>query len=335
MNRRALLALAGCLVFAGCATGGESAGTDAETTETASSTTEPSTETPEPDTPTVGVPSDEADGPPWDEDVTRVVSWTEAPESSLRLTPPTQEGSLPDATFGFTLENRTNVTFETNFYGWSVWKRADGAWFHVAPRIVPDPLMRLGPDGEHEWTLTVSGTVPESAVEHVEGSESLRLNGLGGGTYAFAVDGWFSTEGYENGVGLAARFELDGDPLELTPSNAVTGTTREGDTVVVDADFETDSTARGTAVVVERVDEEATDARGEVRRVIPEQAVRDQRLRNTLPFFEAGVTTVRLEPTASSWPVFGVRSGVVEYEGTRYRVSEVGNRTETDETTST
>jgi hypothetical protein len=247
------------------------------------------------------------------------------------LTPPTQVGSLPEASFDFTLENRTSVRFETNPYDWGLWRRFDGEWFFVTPRYVPEPLMYVEPGETHKWTLEATGTVPETDVERVEGSSSLRVNALGGGTYAFTVEGNFPTEGYPD-VGLAARFELDGDPLELTPSSAVTETAREGDTVVVSADFETDSTLKGDAVVVERVGDKATDAKDEVRRVIPERAVRDQRLRNTLPFFEAGVTTVRLEPTASSWPVFGVRDGVVEYEGTRYRVTEKRGETQREET---
>jgi hypothetical protein len=239
------------------------------------------------------------------------------------LTPPTQRGSLPTATFEFTLRNETDVRFDTNFYAWRVWKRVDGEWFHVAPQGWNDPLMALGPGDSHVWKLTVDGRENRAPSTAASGTETLSLTGLGGGTYAFVVDGWFATADHENSVGFAARFDLGGDPVELTPTSEVTETTREDGTVVVDTAHEAGDGARRAAFVVERLGTDSGETPPtDVRRLVTEQVLRDRRLRNTLPFFEDGVETVRLEEQNSVWPAFGVRRPQrIVYEGVHYRLS--------------
>jgi hypothetical protein len=345
VNRRALLASLGSLAFAGCTTG-DGAGTatttaaptterrttDSPTATDAETPTEPQT-TAEPSTPDVGGPPSEAAGPPWDDDVRRVVAWPEADEAPIRLEPPTQHGSLPETRFEFSLTNDTGVRFAFNPYGWSVWKRVDGEWYRLAPAYWPEPLQYLPPGESHTWTVTVdNGRLDGSPLPNVQGTSSLTFAGFGGGTYAFVTDGWFATEDYESGVGFAARFELDGDPVELTPTNEVTATTREGDTVVVETDVDAGGDGRMAAFVVTRVgdaadatengDEESGDDDDAVRRLVVEQALRDRRLRNTLPLFEDGVETVRLvEPNATT-PPFGVGDARrIEYDGVRYRLT--------------
>jgi hypothetical protein len=328
MQRRALLAAIGTAAVAGCVADESPAGTEADTdtSETpdgdpATTTEHPTTATPE--TPDVGVSPSEAAGPPWDDDIEHVVAWPDVTdETPIALTPSTQQGSLPTTTFEFTLTNETDVRFDTNFYAWRVWKRVDGSWFHVAPTAWPQPLMALEPGESHMWTLTVDNTKSDGApFSHVEGRQSILLSGLGGGTYAFTTDGWFATEDYQNGLGFAARFDLSGDPVELTPTDEVTETTREGDTVVVNTDREAGGDARKAAYIVDRVAEgESSD--GAARGVITEQILRNRELRNTLPFFEDGVETVRLEEQNATFPAFGINDPrLVEYEGVRYRIT--------------
>ena len=330
MQRRALLTAIGASVFAGCVADESPAatGTDTDTPETpsgepATTTTKQPTMTSTPTTPDVGVSPSEAAGPPWDDDIERVVAWPDVTdETAIALTPPTQQGSLPTTTFEFTLTNGTDVRFDTNFYAWRVWKRVDGSWFHVAPTAWPQPLMTLEPAESHTWTLTVDNTTSDGApFSHVEGRESISLSGLGGGTYAFTIDGWFATEDYQNGLGFVARFDLSGDPVELAPTDEVVETTREGDTIVVSTDREAGGDARKAAYIVDRLAEgESSD--GTARRVITEQILRNRELRNTIPFFEDGVETVRLEEQNSTFPAFGINdTRLVEYEGVRYRIS--------------
>lgn len=324
MDRRALLVSLGSVAFAGCTAGDGPTGSGTESTTPPPSSEAAASESNTPNAPSVGVPPNEASGPPWDDDVTRVVSWTEATaETPVRLTPAKGRGSLPTARFEFTLRNDADARFAFNDYGWSVWKRTDGEWFHVEPRYWPEPLRYLDSGEAHTWTLAVDNTrLDGSPLSPVEGRSSVTLVGLGGGTYAFTVDGWFESEGYENGLGFAARFELDGDAVELAPTNEVTETARDGDTVVVSTDVESGDDARTVAFVVRRADGESGDDGGDARRVIAEQALRDRKLRNTLPFFEDGVETVRLEEPNSSVPPFGVRGTErIEYEGERYRIT--------------
>lgn len=166
--------------------------------------------------------------------------------------------------------------------------------------------------------LACAGCLGGDPVPHAQGTRSVTLVGLGGGTYAFAVDGWFATEDYEDGVGFAARFELDGPAVELAPTNAVRETTREGDTVVVETAVESGEDTKLAAFEVTHAD----DGSGDARRLVTEQALRDRTLRNTLPFFEEGVRTVRLVERTSTVPPFGVRgTEFVEYEGERYRIT--------------
>jgi hypothetical protein len=65
--------------------------------------------------------------------------------------------------------------------------------------------------------------------------------------------------------------------------------------------------------------------------VIPEQAVHDYRLRNTLPFFEAGVARVRYVADDATWPAFGVQEPYrISYEGELFEVSASVLETETE-----
>ncbi|WP_049893407.1 hypothetical protein [Halogranum rubrum] len=325
MRRRALLSTLGVTVLAGC-TANDSVGNTGDRTASSTDSLEPATApaTATPDATDVGVSPAEAAGPPWDDDVKRVVSWADVTESTpIALRPPTQQASLPGATFEFTLANDTDVRFETNFYGWSVWKQVDEAWFHVAPTAWPVPLMTLESGESHTWTVTVDNSELHRDIMWVEGTEDLSLAGLGGGTYAFTIDGWFASQDYDQSLGFASQFVLDGDPVELVPTNEVTGTTREGDTVVVETSHGAGDDSRRAAFVVERLGDESVESQeSDVRRLITEQALRDRELRNTLPFFEEGVETVRLEEQNSSWPIFGLdEPRVIEYEGVQYRLS--------------
>lgn len=346
MNRRQVLALLGSAAAGGCLGG---SGSDPATTtrrstteptpiETTHQTTEddPETQTATPEPPELGVR--DPDGcPPFDSDVKRIVC---APavgdDAPMTFEPATQSGSLPRSEFSFTLTNGTDAAFTANFYAWEVWKRVDGEWFRVAPRMWPQPAMIMRSGDSHTWHLTVDNTDLDRPIPASTGTESVTVVGLGSGTYAFGTDGWFQGQHYENGTGFAARFDLTGDPLELTPTG-IDRTERDGDTVIVhDNPEENEDLA---AYVVTRVESAPT----EPRRMIPEQVLRRTELRNALAHFESGVQTVRLEAGTTAYPAFGVdEARYVEYEGETYRIeterletetAETGKTTETAETT--
>lgn len=240
-------------------------------------------------------------------------------EVPIRLERSTETVGLPRDDVSFTLRNGTDRVFNTNFYSWAIWKRVDGEWFHVLPRMTNDPLNPMEPGDEHTWTVEVDNG---EEVGPVEGTDSVTMSGLGGGEYVFETDGWFEGRGYEEKTGFCARFEVEGSGIELTPTENAEAE-RDGDAVVVTDDSEGTEDTRFVALVVERVDE-TEDA----ERMIPEQAIRGSsfanphKYRNTLPFFEEGVKTVRYETYGGTHPPFGVQgSRVIEYEGGFYGVS--------------
>lgn len=305
MNRRQVLALLGSAGIAGClgTSPDEPRGTDRTT-----ATTDRTTET---DLPEFGVSNPEG-CPSFDSDVKRVVCSPDA-DDPLTFESGSQSGSLPRAEFEFVLTNGTNAQFDVNFYNWSVWKRAQGDWFRVAPRGWPQPLMYLRPGDSHAWHLTVDNTDLDRPIPRAEGTTNVTVIGLGAGTYAFGTDGWFNGQSYENGTGIATRFELTGDRLPLE-SVGIDWTKRDGDTVVGD---DPEGNEDRAAYVVTRVE----DPPEEPRRMITEQVIRRTELRNALAHFESGVRQVRLEAGTTTYPAFGVREArYVEYEGQTYKI---------------
>lgn len=319
MHRRALLAslalgATGCLAPAGDdrpTTANRSPDPAATRSASPSDTAEPPT-----DYPDLGVPAAEAGGPPFDDTVARVVWWGEAePTDPVRLVAEPRSGSLPGATFRFSLVNDSEQPFGYNPYNWGLWKRADGSWFYVAPRIVPQPLSYLRPGETKTWTLAV-GRSGSSPTDGDTGQDEITADRLGGGTYAFETDGWFEGQHYTESTGLAVRFELSGDPVTPSLDDSVTETTRDGSTVTVRTDVSSDENTRPCVFVVERADEPNAERR------IAEQVVRDPRLRKTLPAFVAGVDRVRLVEPNGTLPPFGVSEPwTFRYGGESYRVS--------------
>lgn len=255
--------------------------------------------------------------PPRGSEHTDAVVWFRDNEDGpMALEPSATEGELPSDEFTFALENGTDRTFQTNFYDWTLAKRVDGEWYHVAPRMVPEPLMRLKPGDGHRWTLAVTSERPDPRTDSVADEGDISVRGLGAGTYAFAADGWFEDENHEQKRMFAARFELSGDSLELTPSAAVREATRDGDVVTVRADGADSEDARDATYVLER----SEDAEG-AREMITEQVVRRWPLCDALAHVESGVQEVRVESTTGSVPAFGVLDDAspIRYDGDAFR----------------
>lgn len=340
MHRRALLTrfaalgvlgTAGCLADQSPAGGGPTgSGTDGPTDGGTGSATgepngEPSTDAtdPEPsaDTPaTPGTPPHDAPFPPNGDDVDRVVWFREVsdPDGRLHLAHSASSVELPGEV-SFTLSNGTDRTFMTNLYDWTLYRWEDG-WHRVAPTMVNDPLMELPPGESHTWTVALGSDDLAKPRFRSSGTEDLEVGALGGGHYAFAARGWWddqdSTPSYEHKTVCAARVELDGDQLPLVPSHAVTGTRRDGDTVVVEADNPRSDGTPATFVLSR--DEDAPDPRP----MITEQVYRSWPLRDALAH-ATGADEVRVETTTGITPLFGVHADddpAVEYDGRTYRL---------------
>lgn len=245
------------------------------------------------------------------------------PEALPIVLAPESRSVRPNRPTEFTLRNRSEQRFETNFYHWQLYKRVDGDWYYIAPQSWPEPLTPLAAGDEHAWTVTVAtGRIGDGdSIEPVEGTESLTLAGLGGGRYAFGTDGWFAAGSYEESVALAAGFELDADPLQLRPTAAIAETEWDDETLVArstrgEPDGDGD---RPDAFVLERVDGSETDA----ERVIVEQVVRNDQLRDAIALSrERDADRVRLEEFSNGIPPFGLDDArTYEFRGERYRVT--------------
>ena len=261
--------------------------------------------------------------PPFDE-AAQVICY-EAVDSAampIVLVPETQTVQLDQPT-DFTLRNQSGQRFETNFYNWQLYKRVDGDWYYIMPRATPQPLSPLAAGKVHTWTLTVTtGTVSDGGViDMVQGTESLAADGLGGGHYAFATDGWFEAGSSEEPIALAASFDLQADPLQLTPTAAIAETAWDGETLVARStrgEAGPDEDERD-AYILERID----DSEPEAEQIIIEQLLRDNQLRDAIALSrDYDAARVRLEEFSRTLPTFGINdSRTYEFRGTRYRVT--------------
>jgi len=261
--------------------------------------------------------------PPFDE-AAQVICYEAVDSAAMPvvLVPETQTVQLDQPT-DFTLRNQSGLRFETNFYDWQLYKRVDGDWYYIMPRATPQPLSPLAAGKVHTWTLTVTtGTVSDGGViDMVQGTESLAADGLGGGHYAFATDGWFEAGSSEEPIALAASFDLQADSLQLTPTAAIAETAWDGETLVArstQGEAGPDEDKRDT-YILERIDDSEHDA----EQIIIEQLVRNNRLRDAIALSrDYDAARVRLEELKRTVPTYAINdSRTDEFRGTRYRVT--------------
>lgn len=243
-------------------------------------------------------------------------------EIPLVLVPETQSVQPIEPT-KFTLRNQSGQRFQTNFYHWQLYKRVDGDWYYITPQFWPEPMMTLEASEEHTWTVTAAtGRVSDgNPIEHAEGTESLTVAGLGGGHYTFGTNGFFAAGSHEESIALAAGFELNADPLQLTPTETIGETEWDGETLVARStrelpDGEAD---KFDTFVLERTDGSETDA----KRVIVEQVVRDDQVRNAIALSRKhDAERVRLEWFSRSPTLFRLHDApTYEFRGDHYRVT--------------
>ena len=228
--------------------------------------------------------------------------------------------SLPGE-ISLTLQNNADRQFMTNFYDWALYRWESGQWRHVAPLFVNQPLMTLEPGKSHTWTVTLSDGNREAPTFRASGTDEVTVEPVGGGHYAFAVDGWWEgqdeTPAYEHQTVFAARFEAEGSQLPLVPSSAVTATRREGDTVVITAENPRGNDGTPATYVLTR-----DDAAPDPRELVTEQVYREWPLRGALAHAD-DASEVRVETTTGITPLFGVHAEdnpAVTYDGETSRI---------------
>jgi len=316
------LSIGGGVLFAGCTTAPTNSNETNETeiTEDDGDTTPSESNQSVPDFPK----NTTSDACPPFESAEQVVCYEAVdPEGVPLVLVPERQSVQPNQSTKFTLRNRSEQRFDTNHYHWQLYKRVDGEWYYIAPESWPEPQMSLEAGDEHTWSLTVAtGRVSDGvSIEHVEGTESLTLAGLGGGHYAFGTDGWFEAASPDESIALATGFELNTDRLQLTPTAAISETEWDGETLVArstrgESDGEDD---QPDTFVLERIDSSETD----VERVITEQVVRNDQLRDSIALSRKhDADRVHLKEFSGSIPPFGLQDArTYEFEGNQYRVT--------------
>lgn len=234
------------------------------------------------------------------------------------------ESDLP-AEIEFELENATDEEFSFGPYHTVIWKVVDDEWYHVAPVAWEDLAATIAPGDSYDWSFTFTGEDPIG----VENGGRSRVGGLGGGEYAFTIDGRLPTATGPKRFGFAAFFELRGEPVELTPTPDAEAT-REGEIVRVTTGRLEEGDRTRAEFLVERLlpeDAESIDAEP----LIAEQLLRPRGyatgnlLRNVLAHFEDGVEVVSQRGWSDASPPFGLlETRHLEYEGETYRVSAEG-----------
>lgn len=259
---------------------------------------------------------------PADGHLERLLGYDEIEPASapLVLEPGVRHAELPRSTLSFTLRNRSDRRFQSDFYGWALHRFEAGAWHYVAPPGAKIIGSELPPGESHTWDLTVANADLASMDLTDGGTESLTVRGLGGGIYAFSIDGWWAGEGRAARVVAAARFRLAGGPVALRPSDRVTEATLSEGTVTVKAQNPEYQDAPPAVYRLERAPD-ATDP----ATVITEWAIRSWPQRDALAYLTRDVETVRVETQtgAVAGDPFGVSSDwpPMAYEGDAFWVA--------------
>lgn len=274
--------------------------------------------------PTASPPDESGNCPTYDESVRTVVCYeaSDAETPQMYLDPSKASISLPKSSMTFTLENTRNKTFNMNPYGWRLHKLVDGTWHFLQPWIVKQPLLMLASGKSYSWDITVDNTKLDQPIEQESGANQLTFSGLGSGRYAFGVEGWFDNENGERETAYVTTFEVEGDPMELTPTTTVTETNRSGESVTVNVGSSGEQDRH--TLIVTRVDETTEITQS----LITEQVMLMTPIRNALAYFDTDIRQVRVESPEDAEFMLRVYAGnssngeetYIEYEGQTYLV---------------
>ncbi len=206
----------------------------------------------------------------------------ESAGDDVYLEPSKELVELPHDEVTFTVHNDGDEEFGLNPYRWDAYKLhgdglTDGEWKHLNPRATPEPWEMVSPGGTVSQTVTVDN----------DGDGDFYANP---GTFAVEL----GTYSHEGGRGTyAAAFEAEGPEFELSPSDAVVDVERraEGSVVVVTTSYYREMEDYQTPAEIS-VKREGVSAPVEL---IREQMMYEEPLRNTLSYFDDGVTEVILK----------------------------------------
>lgn len=229
--------------------------------------------------------------------------------TAVSLRPSAEEVVIPGR-LDFELVNHSHQGVEGNPLEWHLYKFHEGDWHRIAPAETLQPLAHLYPGDTLSYTLRVFHGDP------VPCDEGYDVGHLGGGRYAFEIGKW------ESAV-PAVAFDLLGDPIEVTPSDTITEVEQDGDSLRATSERgeQSGEMSRLATYTLTRVDSVPPDT--EPRRLIAEQVVRRDQLRDALGLLARHeARSVTIAEYNSVRPPFGSReSGFVEYRGDVYEIT--------------
>lgn len=257
--------------------------------------------------------------PSWgtdDETIGDQMWYHEADDAAVFLEPSPETVGQPWAEIEMTLFNSSDQPLGVNPSDWGVFKFHDGNWHRIAPWFTFEPLVTIMPGESKTGTISFDNQDDESLS-------------LGAGRYgAYFYDSSF-----------AALFEILGDELPITPTDAVDSVERQepkhGTEIRVRSEHREEAD-RPSTLRLERVDEvpewpdEEEDGPDPVP-VVREQLVNEDPLRNVMAFGkdeEVDVVTLhtgRISRTGILNRIIqpiddGRYSGVMLFEGETYIV---------------
>lgn len=241
---------------------------------------------------------------------------------------PSASSVTPTDSIEFSLHNRSDTTLKTNFFDWRVHKYVDGAWYYIRPNApMPIPLMYIEPDDAHAWSLQVENEAVAHglAIPNEISTDDIILHGLGEGYYSFRGRGRFDWDN-DPAMAFATRFDVEGSPIELTPTDRVEATEWDGDTLVARAQVDDPEHDAMYTYTVERVSPPAEGA----LEVITEQVIRFDPVRDAMALsFLYDADRVRVEDYPSVEFVFGRWfDDTVTYQGTTFEIARMGRLAE-------
>lgn len=237
-------------------------------------------------------------------------------------------GALPKAEFEVVMLNESSGALTMNPHNWVFSKKVNGRYVQILPGVQPQPIKELDSGESHKWKVTIDNTNLGWVGEEISASpKNINITGLGPGTYKFSTQATIQELLGKNQVSEEIQIKIDGDPIELSKTDSISSVQKNGD--VVEVSLTTESASRESTVVVEH-------GSGGGQRLILEQVMQSEILRNSIPFLLQDVDKVEIKapPSVTSATAILLNMGYgisgypfrISYEDNNYRIIRPDNQ---------
>ena len=236
-------------------------------------------------TPTQPEPPKDAREPPTFPDVNEV-RYPASGGGSILVTVDPSTAELPGANITFEVANHGNDRFQTNFYHWRLHKYVEGRWWNLGVFEYMDELHYLNGGETHTWEAVVDNDQLDQLPEKLSPSadSSFSLAGVGSGTYTFSIVGSFGSD--NSRFAAVTPFQLEGENVSLTATPFVE-VEQEGETMRVTYNDPSPDVGKEYELTARR-----RGSHDDALPLVPEWGLRQEGIRNTLPFFSQDIEKV-------------------------------------------